>query len=86
MQKLSPQLKKLPYSDQALINGLCKAINTVLEKLADFFMNQPLIAEGVYIPRTSVKPHHYDFFHPSKSINPSVEDLSQKLSSSFKSL
>lgn len=85
-QKLSPQLKKLPYSDQALINSLCKAINTLLEKLADFFMNGPLIAEGVYIPLPNAKPHHFDFFHPSKSINPSVEDLSEKLSSSSKSL
>lgn len=85
-QKLSPQLKKLPYSDQALINSLCKAINTLLEKLADFFMNGPLIGEGVYIPLPNAKPHHFDFFHPSKSINPSVEDLSEKLSSSSKSL
>lgn len=85
-QKLSPQLKKLPYSDQALINSLCKAINTLLEKLADFFMNGPLIAEGVYIPLPDAEPHHFDFFHPSKSINPSVEDLSEKLSSSSKSL
>lgn len=85
-QKLSPQLKKLPYSDQALINSLCKAINTLLEKVADFLMNGPLIAEGVYIPLPNAKPHHFDFFHPSKSINPSVEYLSEKLSSSSKSL
>ncbi len=86
LQELPAQLKQLPYSDRAWINNLCNAINTILSKLADFFMNGPLIAEGVYIPLPNAKPHHFDFFHPSKSINPSVEDLSEKLISSSKSL
>ncbi|WP_342227011.1 hypothetical protein [Rickettsiella endosymbiont of Rhagonycha lignosa] len=78
LEKLPLQLMQLPYSNQQFINNLCKAINTLLEKLADFFMNGPLVSEGVYIANPS-QPYHFNFFHPSRLVNTSVEDLSKGL-------
>lgn len=78
LEELNTQLKQLPYSNNLIINNLCKAINTLLEKLADFFMNGPLVSEGVYIANPS-QPHHFNFFHLSKPISTSVEDLSKSL-------
>lgn len=81
LKELNPQLKQLPYSSQPFINKLCKAINTLLEKLADFFLNGPIVGEGVYIPVPDAKPHNFDFFRSASSPNIEVKDLSEKLSS-----
>lgn len=79
LKELQPQLEQLPYSNRAIINNLCKMINTLLKKLADFFAG-PIVGEGLYIPRSS-QPHEFKFFHPSNSVNPSIEDLSEAISS-----
>lgn len=81
LEKLRLQLMQLPYSNRPIIDKLCKAINTLLEKLADFFMNGPLVSESVYIANPSSQPHRCDFFHPFRPINTSVEDLSKSLNS-----
>lgn len=80
LEKLNPQLKQLPYSNHPIINNLCKAINTLLEKLADYFLNGPIVGEGVYIPVPDAKPHNFDFFRSAGSPNILVKDLSEKLS------
>jgi hypothetical protein len=78
LKELQPKLKQLPYSSQPFINNVCKVINTLLEKLADFLMNGPIVSEGVYIA-IPLQPHPFNFFHPARSINTSVEDLSKDL-------
>lgn len=81
LEELNPQLKQLPYSNHPIIDKLCKAINTLLEKLADFFMNGPIVGTGVYIPVPNAKPHNFDFFRSPSSPNIVAKDLSEKLSS-----
>ncbi len=80
LKKLQDELKQLPYSNQRFINSLCKAINTLLEKIADFLTNGPIVSEGVYLANPS-GPSHFNFFHPSRTVNTSIEDLSERLSS-----
>ncbi|EDP46242.1 hypothetical protein [Rickettsiella grylli] len=79
LECLRHQVKQLPYSDYRLVHNLYKMINQLLEKLADFFMNGPVISEGVYISNTS-KSNHFNFFHPSQSVDKALADLSEALS------
>lgn len=81
LEELNPQLKQLPYSNNLIINNLCKAINTVLAKLADFLLNGPHVGEGVYIPAKNVKTYSYNIFHPCKRINTSIEEALENLNS-----
>lgn len=78
LENLNKQLKALPYSDSKIINSLCENINKLLNILADFFMNGPIISEGVYIANDS-KPHQFQFFHPSQSVKNCIKDLSEAL-------
>lgn len=78
LENLNEQLKALPYSDSKTINSLCENINKLLNILADFFMNGPIISEGVYIANDS-KPHQFQFFHPSQSVKNCIKDLSEAL-------
>lgn len=81
LEELNPQLKQLPYSNNLIINNLCKAINTVLAKLAAFLLNGPHVGEGVYIPAKNVKTYSYNIFHPCKRINTSIEEALENLNS-----
>ncbi len=80
LKSLKHQLKQVPYSNSSIVNNLCKAINGFLEMLHNFFMNGPVIAEGVYIANSS-QPHHFMFFHPAQAVNKSLVDLSDVLNS-----
>lgn len=80
LKHLKHQLKQIPYSNSSIVNNLCKAINGFLEVLHNFFMNGPVIAEGVYIANSS-QSHHFTFFHPTQGVNKSLVDLSDVLNS-----
>lgn len=79
LNTLKEKLSLLPYSDHQIVNKLVSAINLFLGKLADFFMNGPLITEGRYIPNPS-KPHQFLFFHPAKAEIKALADISNQKS------
>lgn len=83
LRTLTDHLQALPYSSSKIIDSVCKIINKLLEKLANFFMNGPIVTEGVYIPIPKPKSYNFNFFHPAKSACNRIESLLTVLKPSF---